>query len=64
MEFTRNLRIFCEVGSGHNFALFHNEMSRHLLSRNSVLTFLVFFQNEEIFVQLDELDKLDKITHA
>ena len=25
---------------------------------------LVFFQNEDIFVQLDELDLLDKITHA
>ena len=25
---------------------------------------LVFFQNEGIFVQLDELDELDKITHA
>ena len=25
---------------------------------------LVFFQNEEIFVQLDELGILDKITHA
>ena len=25
---------------------------------------LVFFQNEEIFVQLDELDELDRITHA
>ena len=25
---------------------------------------LVFFQNEVIFVQLDELDKLDTITHA
>ena len=25
---------------------------------------LVFFQNEEIFVQLDELDQLDRITHA
>ena len=23
-----------------------------------------FFQNEEIFVQLDELDELDRITHA
>ena len=23
-----------------------------------------FFQNEEIFVQLDRLDKLDRITHA
>ena len=22
-----------------------------------------FFQNEEIFAQIDELDKLDKITH-
>ena len=25
---------------------------------------LVFFQNEEIFVQLDELDELDRITCA
>ena len=25
---------------------------------------LVFFQNKEIFVQLDELDKLDRITQA
>ena len=25
---------------------------------------LVFFQNEEIFVQLDELDELDRITHC
>ena len=25
---------------------------------------LVFFQNEEIFVQLDELDELDRITQA
>ena len=25
---------------------------------------LFFFQNEEIFVQLDELDELDKIIHA
>ena len=25
---------------------------------------LVFFQNEEIFVQLDELDELDRIAHA
>ena len=25
---------------------------------------LVFFQNEEIFVVLDELDELDKIKHA
>ena len=24
----------------------------------------IFFQNEDIFVQLDELDKLDGITHA
>ena len=24
----------------------------------------IFFQNEEIFVQLDELDELDRITHA
>ena len=24
----------------------------------------VFFQNERIFVQLDELDELDKVTHA
>ena len=23
-----------------------------------------FFQNEEIFVELDELDELDRITHA
>ena len=23
-----------------------------------------FFQNEEIFVQLDKLDELDRITHA
>ena len=23
-----------------------------------------FFQNEDIFVQLDELDELDRITHA
>ena len=23
-----------------------------------------FFQNEEIFVKLDELDELDRITHA
>ena len=23
-----------------------------------------FFQNQDIFVQLDELDELDKITHA
>ena len=26
--------------------------------------YLVFFQNEGIFVQLDELDELDKIIHA
>ena len=25
---------------------------------------LVFFLNEDIFVQLDELDELDRITHA
>ena len=25
---------------------------------------ILVFQNEEIFVQLDELDKLNKITHA
>ena len=25
---------------------------------------MFFFQNEEILVQLDELDKLDTITHA
>ena len=25
---------------------------------------IYFFQNEGIFVQLDELDELDKITHA
>ena len=25
---------------------------------------LVFFQNEEIFVELDEIDELDRITHA
>ena len=24
----------------------------------------IFFQNEEIFVQLDELDELDRISHA
>ena len=24
----------------------------------------LFFQNEEIFIQLDELDKLERITHA
>ena len=23
-----------------------------------------FFQNEEIFIQIDELDELDRITHA
>ena len=28
------------------------------------IQFIIFFQNGEIFVQLDELDKLDKITHA
>ena len=25
---------------------------------------MTFFQNEEIFVELDELDELDRITHA
>ena len=25
---------------------------------------IFFFQNKEIFVQLDKLDKLDRITHA
>ena len=25
---------------------------------------LVFFQNEDMFVQLDELEELDKISHA
>ena len=25
---------------------------------------LVFFQNEQIFVQLDELDELNRISHA
>ena len=29
-----------------------------------LLIFASFFQNEDIFVQLDELDKLDKIAHA
>ena len=28
------------------------------------LHILVFFQNEEIFVKLDELDELERITHA
>ena len=28
------------------------------------LTINAFFQNEEIFVQLDELDKLDRITRS
>ena len=31
---------------------------------NVQLNVLCFAQNEEIFVQLDELDELDKITHA
>ena len=31
--------------------------SAHFLSQSS------FFQNEEIFVELDELDELDRITH-
>ena len=30
----------------------------------SLLQLIQFFQNEEIFVQLDELDELDRITHA
>ena len=28
------------------------------------LASIYFFQNKEIFIQLDELDKLDRITHA
>ena len=24
----------------------------------------IYFQNEEIFIQLDELDELDRVTHA
>ena len=35
-----------------------------LMIQNSVKVNLVFFQNEEIFVQSDELDEFDKITHA
>ena len=30
----------------------------------SYAVILVFFQNEVIFVQLDELEELDKIIHA
>ena len=35
-----------------------------LLNRVSNLPILFFFQNEEIFVQLDEFDELDRITQA
>ena len=31
---------------------------------NEIINNLVFFQNEGIFVQLDELHELDKITYA
>ena len=27
-------------------------------------TFYILFQNEEIFIQLDELDKFQRITHV
>ena len=41
---------------------------RHSRALNNCLSIYLilssfFFQNEEIFVQLDELDKLDRITH-
>ena len=35
-----------------------------IMDLNGAFKNLVFFQNEEIFVQLDELDELDRITHA
>ena len=33
-------------------------------ARNLLHPIIPFFQNEVIFVQLDELNELDKITHA
>ena len=45
-----------------------NTFFQHTLAHlSSVFTnniTLVFFQNEEVFVQLDELDKLDRIIHV
>ena len=43
----------------HNFVLFSSRLLVKSLSRHSS-----FFQNEEISVQLDELDELDRIIHA
>ena len=31
---------------------------------NAIKLYSSFFQNEEIFVQLDELDEFDRIIHA
>ena len=38
--------------------------SQSLEYKATVITILVFFQNEVIFVQLDELDDLDRIINA
>ena len=36
----------------------------HLIELVATVTQSSYFQNEEIFVQLDELDELDRITQA
>ena len=42
----------------------YSEGAVHELERGSRKNLSSGFQNEDIFVQLDELDELDKITHA
>ena len=35
-----------------------------MVSGSGNIWFIFFFQNEEVFVPLDRLDELDRITHA
>ena len=46
-----------------NIALYISQKSEDLL-QSTYFEIILVFQNEVIFVQLDELDKLDRITHA
>ena len=46
------------------FKVIYSELFLHLPDDSTVKINILVFQNEEIFVQLDELDKLDRIIHA
>ena len=47
----------------HSYFNFRRKYEQTLL-QSEVRRHSSFFQNEDIFIQLDELDELDRITHA